>query len=89
MYFKIVFTNGYCGCNEEHYIKVESEQEAKEFFENNIEYYGFFDPDSRFVDEEDYETTEEYFQAIEEYQNSIYESSWWEEITEEEYDDNI
>lgn len=87
-YFKITYSNGYCGCDEEEYIEAESEEEAWQVFLDGIEGYSFTEPDSRFVDQDDYETEEEYFEAYEEYQDGIQEYSTLEKISEEEYKKN-
>ena len=87
MYIKIVYSNGYCGCDEEEYLEVANEKEALIALEDGVCNYGFFEPDSRFVD--DYEISEEEYEtAYEEYQNGCYENSYWEEITKEEYEEN-
>jgi hypothetical protein len=85
-YFKVTYNNGYCGCEEEYYIEAETEEKAIEIANDDIETYGFYDPDSRFVDENDYDNEDDYYQAIEDYQNDIYCDV--EEITKEEFEEN-
>lgn len=86
-YFEVIYSNGYCGCDETHYIEAENEGEAIDIACGNIELYGFYDPDSRFIDRDDYESDEEYYEAIEEYQGDI--EVIVNEISEEEYNDNV
>ena len=86
MYFKVTFSNNYCGCDEEYYIECDNEEKAEEWLNEEIYNYTFFDPDARFVDPDDYETDEEYQIEVECYQDSI--SGWYEEITKEEYEEN-
>lgn len=88
MYFKMVYENGYCGCQEEEYVELKDELEADTYLHNSIPLYGFFDPDSRFVDEDDYDCEEDYFEAVESYQDAIYDYSYFEEVTKEEYEEN-
>lgn len=86
-YFKVTYNNGYCGCEEEHYIEAETEKEVCEVAQDNIETYSFYEPDSRFVDEYDYDNEDDYYQAVEDYQNDIYFDV--EEITREEFEENV
>lgn len=88
MYFKVTFSNNYCGCDEEHYIECNNEEEAGEWLNEEIYNYAFFEPDARFVDPDDYETDEEYEIEVECYQDGIFENSCYEEITKEEYEEN-
>lgn len=88
MYFKMTFTNGYCGCDEVEYVELENLKEADDYFNEAIYNYGFFEPDARFVDPEDYETEDDYQVAIEDYQDDIFGNSWYEEVTKEEYEEN-
>ena len=85
-YFEVTYSNGYCGCDEVHYIEAEDEMEAIRIACDNMELYGFYDPDSRFIDRNDYESDEEYYHAIEEYQEDI--EVIVNEISEEEYNEN-
>jgi hypothetical protein len=84
-YFRVTYSNGYCGCEEEHYIEAENEKEVIEIASDNIECYSFYDPDSRFVDEYDYENEDDYCQAVEDYQEDI--NFDIEEITREEFEE--
>lgn len=88
MYFKMVMSNGFCGCEEEEYVELNNEKEANEYLDECIASYSFFEPDSRFVNEDDYNSYEEYEADVEYYQDGIYEYSYFEEITEEEYNEN-
>ena len=82
MYIKIVYSNGFCGCDEEHFLEVDDVEDAEREFSDGIEYYGFFWPDTRFVyDEEDEE-------ELISYHDGVYDYSYWEEITKEEYEEN-
>jgi hypothetical protein len=81
-YFRAVYSNGYSGCEEYDYIKADSEEEAWDIFDESIESYGFYEPDSRFCDTSDDE-------EIESYQFGIRENSYIEEISKEEYDEEI
>lgn len=90
MYIKMTFSNGWCTCTEEIYRKFpdnwtnsDLEDYAEEYLCN---YYGFYEPDARFVDERDYDTEEEYNEAYAEYQDNCYYD--YEDCTEEEYIDN-
>jgi hypothetical protein len=85
-YFKVTYNNGYCGCEEEHYIEAENEAEANALALDDIECYSFYDPDFRFVDEDDYEDKVDYLLAVEDYQEDIYFDV--EEITKEEFEEN-
>ena len=87
-YWKIECSNGFCGCDETFYIKVNSDSEG--LVENigcNImeSQYSFAEPDERFItynedDEESYEN------AVEEYlENCCFQH---EEVTKEEYEEN-
>lgn len=40
MYFKIEYSNGYCTCDEEIFIKADSEEQAEEFAEEGLAEYG-------------------------------------------------
>ena len=87
MYFRLTYSNGYCGCEETEYAEFENESEAWDYLEEGIYQYGFYDPDDRFVNEDNYDTEEEYFEAVEEYQENIFDYSFVTEITKEEYDE--
>lgn len=90
MYFKIVFDNGYCGCDEEIYEEFDTEKEAEEYADEYLAggWYSFYEPDERFIgNEEDYESEEDYLEACDEYYSNCGYSI--EEITKEEYEENI
>lgn len=88
-YFRLTYSNGYCGCDEVDYVKAENEDEAYAILADGLECYSFWDPDSRFVPEMDDGTEEEIDEAIEMYQADIEERSYVEEISEEEYNDHV
>ena len=80
MFIRITCNNDFCGCDEEFYTQVATEEEAEEVSEEYLHsVYGFSDPDDRFCDMEDEESVEEYYESL---------SVWWEEISEEEYIEN-
>ena len=91
-YYKGIYSNGYCGCNEDFYFTAENENEADEIFEDGKQLYSFSEPDSRFISldiepgEEGYD--EAYDEAYEAYQMDIDEYSWFDEITKEEYEEH-
>lgn len=85
-YWKITYSNGYCGCDEEEYIEAETIEEAEDEAEDGLTLYSFFDPDDRFVDENEFDTIDEYYEAFENYQADI--SYEVEEITKKEYDES-
>ena len=83
-YFKITCSNGYCGCDEEWYEAADDSATESDFeCDDYLQSYGFYEPDARFVDPDDYDTEEEYLEAYDDYQANICISV--EEITEEEY----
>lgn len=90
MYIKMTFTNGYCGCDEKIYRKFPNDWTNSDLEDYGTEYlynwYGFYEPDSRFVDEDSYETNEEYEEAYADYQENC--EFYYEDCTEEEYIDN-
>lgn len=89
MYFKIIFSNGYCGCDEEIYIETETLQAADEYAQDYlVNGYGWYDAVSQFLGGiDDYESEDDYWEEVEDYQaNCTYDIF---EITEEEYEDNI
>lgn len=90
MYYKISFSNGYYGCDEEIYEEFDTEKEAEEWANEYLTggMYGFYEPDDRFIgNEDDYESEEEYLEAYEEYQENC--TCFIKEITKEEYVKNI
>jgi hypothetical protein len=87
MYIKITYSNGYCGCDEYEYVEVANENEANEYIRDGINNYVFFEPDGRFIEYSDDE--EEYEQELEFYQQGCFDYSGWEEISKEEYEENV
>ena len=88
-YFKITCSNGYCGCEETFYEETVDDIFVSDFdslLEDYVQNYSFLEPDSRFVNRDDYETEEEYERAYDEYQEDI--SIEVKEITKEEYKEN-
>lgn len=82
-YYKITYSNSYCGCNEEEYIALEDNAIPEDYIE--MEAYSFYE-DDRFIDADEDTSEEEYWELMEEYQqNCSYEI---EEITKEEYEEN-
>lgn len=81
MFIKIVYSNGYAGCDEEEYAEVKDKDEASVYFEESANLYSFLEPDERFIDMDD---DEEY----DFYKQDIWDHSFWEEISEEEYREN-
>lgn len=83
MYFRIEYTNGYCGCDVNDYIEAENIFEAEKYaancLENYISDYAYF-----CIDESIYE--EEYEEAYEEYRDGCTYDIF--EITKEEYEEN-
>ena len=86
-YIKFTMSNGYCGCDQEEYEAFEDgtsdsviDTYAAELLPNM---YCFWDPDSRFVgdDEEDYD------ESVEAYQEEC--NCYWEEVDEDEYNENV
>lgn len=97
VYFKITYSNGHCGCDDEYYVQLNDEEANKidYIFE---EYFGWyaFNNDERFMDDvdaEDYENEEDYKTALYEredvYDELIRENSTYTEITKEEYDEAV
>ena len=80
MFIKVTVTNGFCGCDEENYFEVENEEQAEIETESCYQSYSFLEPDDRFCDMDNEDEIEEYYNSI---------CADWEEITEEEYNDNI
>ena len=87
MYFEIIFSNGYCGCDEYEYIEADSEKAAEEYAaEYLIDGYSFYDdPSQCLADMEDYDSEEEYWEAVEEYQADC--GYVIREISKEEYEE--
>lgn len=88
MYYKMTFSNGYCGCEEEVYEEFNTKEEAEEYAEEYLTgWYCFYEPDARFIGNvEDYESEEEYWEAYDEYQADC--GYYIKEITKEEYEEN-
>lgn len=97
VYFKITYSNGYCGCEDEYYVKLNDEDANKidQIFEDCFDYY-IFNDDERYMDDinlEDYENEDDYETALytraDAYNELIQYNSTYEEITKEEYDEAI
>ena len=87
-YIKFTYSNGYCGCDEEIYEAFEdgvSDSEIEEYGYDGIQMYSFYEPDDRFVSEDDYDSEDEYMDAYDEYQENIDVS--WEEVSKEEFEE--
>lgn len=89
VYFRITYSNGYCGCDDEYYVKLNDEDANKidQIFEDNFERYAYND-DERYMDDinpEDYAAA--LYTAYDEL--LIQYNSTYEEITKEEYDEAI
>lgn len=83
-YWKITMNNGYCGCKEVELIKTEDEDDLTYSENEFLQGYSFYEPDSRFIGEEDeYETEEEYQEAYDDYMEGL--SVDIEELTYEKY----
>ena len=90
MYIKITCSNGFCGCEEEFYEEVDNKDEARNLANDILDNdYAFAEPDGRFLpgassfNDTDYE---EYDEEYDDYVKNL--EVWWEEITEEEFEDN-
>lgn len=83
-YYEIIYSNGFCGCDEEEYVKCDEKAIDEYAIKGLYNSYGFSEPDSRFMDEEDYESYEDMYEDY--IQNYLYVE--WEEITKEEYEEN-
>ena len=83
MFIKVVYSNGYAGCDEENYAEVKDADEARVYFKENADLYSFFEPDERFVDMDDDDD-----EVYDFYRQDIWDHSYWEEISEEEYREN-
>lgn len=92
MYFKITYSNGWSGCDEEHFIIADCEEDAWQYFEDNIDEYGFYD-DARMLDETLFEEEDDgnynTDDAWEVYREDIRAYSSVDEITEEEYNEGL
>ena len=83
-YYKATMDNGYCGCKEvELFTEPNSVNVDNQYALDLLQNYSFYEPDSRFVDENDYESDEEYMEAYDEYQ--AYCTVDIEELSREEY----
>lgn len=97
-YFKITYSNGYCGCDDEYYVKLNDEDADKkidQIFNDNFDWYAY-NSDERFMDDvdpEDYDNEEDYETALsnreDAYDELIRENSAYEEVTKEEYDEEV
>lgn len=91
MYFKVTYSNGFCGCDEVEFIIADCEEDAWEYLTDNIEDYCFYE-DERMLDETLFEEEDDgnynTDAAWEAYWENIRDYSNVEEITEEEYNEN-
>lgn len=91
MYFKITYRNGYCGCDEECYVIADSEYDVWDKNVKEEEYSFYWDEcyAHDFIDD----TIEDEFNREEEMWRSYHDEIGYhttvEEITKEEYEDNI
>ena len=83
-YYKITYSNNYCGCEEEEYIALEDNVIPEDCIE--METYSYYE-DDRFIDADEDTSEEEYWELMEEYQQNCYYEV--EEITKEEYEENV
>ena len=83
-YYKIMYSNGFCGCNEEEYIKCDEKDIEEYAIEGLYNGYSFSEPDERFSSAEDYESYDDMYEDYVQNYLSVY----WEEVTEEEYKEN-
>lgn len=83
-YWKITMSNNYCGCDEVELLKTEDEDDLTYSGDEFLQGYSFYEPDSRFIgNEEDYDTEEEYLEAYDSYIEEL--SVDIEELTYEDY----
>lgn len=83
-YWKITMDNGFSNCKE---VKLEktADNEDLTYYDNEyLQEYSFYEPDSRFIgEEEDYETEEDYQEEYDYYMDGLCVDV--EELTYEEY----
>ena len=85
MYFKMTFSNGYCGCDETIYIKTDTTDGLEEWAADYLNFnYAWVDPGEGMIG--DYDNEEEYFDAVDRYREDC--TYTIEDCTEEEYIDN-
>lgn len=83
-YWKITMNNGFCGCEEVELIKTEDNEDLTYCGGEYLQGYSFYEPDSRFIgEEEDYDSEEEYQEAYDSYIEEL--SVDVEELTYDEY----
>ena len=83
-YWKITMNNGFCGCDEVELEKTEDNEDLTHFGCEYLQGYSFYEPDERFIgEEEDYDSEEEYQEAYDSYIEGLYVDV--EELTYEEY----
>lgn len=80
MYIKITCSNNYCGCDEDDFFEVTDETEINRLCNECLDNYSFLEPDSRFIDMDNEDEWDEYAEGL---------SVGWEEISKEEYEENI
>lgn len=86
MYYKITFSNGYCGCDENVYVKTSEAEDALESWAEDYLVNMYCPSYEYLIDPADYDTTDEYYDALDDYEANCYVSIV--ECTEEEYMDN-
>lgn len=85
-YYVFHCSNGFCGCDEDYYEKVDEKENLDDLAEDVLFMkYSFAEPDGRFIDGKSFED-EITGDEEEEYQSNL--EVWYEEISEEEYKEN-
>lgn len=90
-YYKVEFSNGFCGCDEEFvYQQEEDEARVEEYFLDFVNYYTYAEGAAgiNIGTEEEVEAGEAEL-TDEEYMQNILDYSYIEEITKEEYDELV
>ena len=83
-YWKVSMSNGYCGCEEVEMVKTEDNEDLHDNADAYMQGYSFYEPDSRFIgDEDSFDSEEEYQEAYDEYIDGL--SISIEELTYEKY----
>lgn len=83
-YWKITMNNGFCGCEEIELVKTADAEDLTDCGGEYLQGYSFYEPDARFIgEEEDYDSEEEYQEAYDSYIEGL--SVDVEELTYEEY----
>lgn len=83
-YWKITMDNGFCGCEEIELVKTADTEDLTYCGDEYLQGYSFYEPDARFIGEEDdYDSEEECQEAYDSYIEGL--SVNIEELTYEEY----